>query len=63
MNKSNLIIKIANLVRDKIVEGIRDIRDESDRDGVRNRMDLKRDIIPDVVINQLFKHTQLQDTF
>jgi len=63
VNKSNLIIKTADLVRDKIIEGIRDIRDESDRDGIRIVMDLKRDVIPDVVINQLFKHTQLQDTF
>ena len=63
VNKSNLIIKTADLVRDKVIEGIRDIRDESDRDGIRVVMDLKRDVIPDVVINQLFKHTQLQDTF
>ena len=63
VNKSNLIIKTADLVRDKVIEGIRDIRDESDRDGIRIVMDLKRDVIPDVVINQLFKHTQLQDTF
>ena len=57
------MIKTADLVRDKVIEGIRDIRDESDRDGIRIVMDLKRDVIPDVVINQLFKHTQLQDTF
>ena len=63
VNKSNLIIKTADLVRDKVIEGIRDIRDESDRDGIRIVMDLKKDVIPDVVINQLFKHTQLQDTF
>ena len=63
VNKSNLIIKTADLVRDKVIEGIRDIRDESDRDGIRVVMDLKRDVIPDVIINQLFKHTQLQDTF
>ncbi|MCH7495050.1 MAG: DNA gyrase subunit A [Candidatus Marinimicrobia bacterium] len=63
VNKSNMIIKMANLVRDKIIEGIRDIRDESDRDGIRVVIDLKKDVIPDVIINQLFKYTQLQNTF
>ena len=63
VNKSNMIIKMANLVRDKIIEGIRDIRDESDRDGIRVVIDLKKDAIPDVIINQLFKYTQLQNTF
>lgn len=63
VNKSNMIMKMANLVRDKIIEGIRDIRDESDRDGIRVVIDLKKDVIPDVIINQLFKYTQLQNTF
>jgi len=55
VNKSNLIGRTADLVRNKVIEGIRDIRDESDRDGIRIVMDLKKDIIPDVVINQLFE--------
>jgi len=63
VNKANLIMRTADLVRNKVIEGIRDIRDESDRDGIRIVMDLKKDEIPDVVINQLFKHTQLQSSF
>lgn len=63
VNKANLIMRTADLVRNKVIEGIRDIRDESDRDGIRIVMDLKKDVIPDVVINQLFKHTQLQSSF
>jgi DNA gyrase subunit A len=63
VNKANLIEKIADLVRDKKMDGISDLRDESDKDGIRIVIETKRDAIPDVVINQLYKHTQLQDTF
>lgn len=63
VNKANLIEKIAELVRDKKIEGISDLRDESDKDGIRVVIELKRDAIPDVILNQLYKHTQLQDTF
>lgn len=63
VNKANLIEKIADLVRDKKIEGISDLRDESDKDGIRIVIETKRDAIPDVIINQLYKHTQLQDTF
>ncbi|MFQ6617240.1 MAG: DNA gyrase subunit A [Fidelibacterota bacterium] len=63
VNKSNLIEKIANLVRDKKIEGISDIRDESDRDGIRVVIELKKEAVPDIVLNVLYKHTQIQDTF
>jgi len=63
VNKANLIEKIADLVHDKKLEGISDLRDESDKDGIRVVIETKRDSIPDVVLNQLYKHTQLQDTF
>jgi DNA gyrase subunit A len=63
VNKANLIEKIADLVRDKKIEGISDLRDESDKDGIRIVIETKRDSIPDVILNQLYKHTQLQDTF
>ncbi len=63
VNKSELIIKIADLVKDKVLEGISDLRDESDRRGMRMVIELKRDAIPEVVLNQLFKHTELQSTF
>ncbi len=63
VNKARLIEKIADLVRDKIVEGISDIRDESDKDGIRVVIELKRDVIPEVILNQLYRHTQLQDSF
>lgn len=63
VNKANLIEKIADLVRDKKIEGISDLRDESDKDGIRVVIEIKRDAIPDVILNQLYKHTQLQDTF
>jgi len=62
-NKSNLIEKIADLVRDKRVEGISDLRDESDKDGMRIVVETKRGSIPEVILNQLYKYTQLQDTF
>lgn len=63
VNKANLIEKIADLVRDKKIEGISDLRDESDKDGIRIVIETKRDAIPDIVLNQLYSHTQLQDTF
>jgi DNA gyrase subunit A len=63
VNKSKLIEKIAELVRDKRLEGIADIRDESDRDGMRIVIDLKKDAIPEVVQNNLWKMTPLQDSF
>lgn len=63
VNKSALIIKIAEYVRDKKIEGISDLRDESDRDGMRIVIELKRDANPNVVLNNLYKHTQMQVTF
>ena len=63
VNKSSLIEKIADLVRDKKIEGITDIRDESDRDGMRIFIELKKDAYPEVILNQLYKHTQMQWTF
>lgn len=63
VNKASLIEKTAELVRDKKIDGIIDIRDESDRDGMRVVMDLKREAQPEIVLNQLYKHTQLQVTF
>ena len=62
-NKANLVEKIADLVRDKKIEGITDLRDESDKDGIRVVIETKRDAVPEVILNQLYKHTQLQDTF
>ena len=63
VNKSTLIEKIAELVREKKVEGISDLRDESDRDGMRIVIELKRDAVADVVLNQLWRFTQLQSSF
>jgi DNA gyrase subunit A len=63
VNKSLMVERIAGLVRDKRVEGIADLRDESDRDGMRVVIELKRDANPDVVLNQLYKHSQLQTSF
>jgi DNA gyrase subunit A len=63
VNKSRLIEQIAQLVRDKKLTDIRDMRDESDRDGLRIVIELKRDAIPRVVLNRLYKHTQMQSTF
>ena len=63
VNKARLIEKIADLVRDKTIEGITDLRDESDREGMRIAIDLRRDVTPQIVLNQLFKHTQMQDSF
>lgn len=63
VNKARLIEKIANLVKEKRIEGISDLRDESDRDGMRMVIELKRDANANVILNQLYKNTQLQDTF
>ena len=63
VNKARLIEKIAELVRDKKIDGITDLRDESDRQGMRICIELRRDVNPNVVMNLLYKHTQLQDTF
>ena len=63
VNKANLITKIAELVREKKLEGISDIRDESDRDGMRIVIELKREAVPKVVLNNLYKHTDLQTNF
>ena len=63
VNKARLIETIAELVHEKTVDGISDIRDESDRDGMRIVIDLKRDVNANIVLNYLYKHTQLQDTF
>lgn len=63
VNKSNLLKNIAELVKNKKIEGISDLRDESDRKGMRIVIELKRDAIEDVVLNQLFEHTDLQSTF
>ena len=63
VNKARLVEKIAELVHEKKVEGIQDLRDESDRRGIRVVIDLKKDVNGSVVLNQLYKHTQMQDTF
>jgi len=63
VNKAEMIKQIADLVRDKKLQGISDIRDESDRDGIRIVIELKRDAQPDVLMNQLYSHTRLQVTF
>ena len=63
VNKAKLIEKIAELHKDKKIDGITDLRDESDREGMRIVVELRRDVNPSVVLNLLFKHTQLQDTF
>jgi DNA gyrase subunit A len=63
INKARLIEKIADLAKEKVIEGISDLRDESDRDGMRIVIELKRGEMPDVVLNNLYKHTALQTTF
>jgi len=63
VNKSNLIEKIADLARNKKLEGITDLRDESDKDGMRIVIECKRDAIAEIILNNLYKYTQLQDTF
>lgn len=63
INKARLIEKIAELVKDKKIDGISDLRDESDRRGMRIMIELRRDANPQVILNQLYKHTQMQDSF
>jgi DNA gyrase subunit A len=63
VNKARLIERIAELVNEKTIEGISDLRDESDRDGMRIVIELKRDAIADIVLNQLYRHTPMQDSF
>src|SRR2546428_12573195 len=63
VNKARLIEQIAALVNEKKIDGITDIRDESDRDGIRVVLDLRRDAVPKVILNNLYKHTQMQETF
>jgi len=63
VNKSKLIERIAELVTEKIVDEISDVRDESDRDGMRIVIELKRGAQPEIVLNQLYKHTQMQESF
>lgn len=63
VNKARLIKYIADLVKDKKIDGITDLRDESSREGMRIAIELRRDVNPNVMLNRLFKHTQLQDTF
>lgn len=63
VNKANMIEAIAKLVRDKKIEGITDLRDESNKEGIRIVIDLRRDVIPDVILNQLYKNTQLQVSY
>src|SRR2546422_7145163 len=63
VNKARLVERIAQLVNDKVIDDISDIRDESDRDGMRIVVELKRGGEPQLVLNQLFKHTQMQESF
>jgi len=63
VNKANLLIRIGELVRDKKIEGISDLRDESDKSGMRVVIELKRGEVPEVILNNLYKETQMQDTF
>ena len=63
VNKAEMIMKIAQLVKDKVIDGITDLRDESDRQGVRVVIELRKDAFPDVVLNQLYKYTPLQSSF
>ncbi len=63
VNKARLIEKVAELARDKVIEGISDLRDESDREGMRIVIELKRGEVPEVILNNLYKHTPLQSTF
>lgn len=63
VNKANLILKIAELVKLKKIDGITDLRDESNREGMRIVIELRRDVNPNIIMNQLYKHTQMQDSF
>jgi len=63
VNKARLVEKIAELVKEKKIDGITDLRDESDRNGMRVVIELRRDVNPEIILNQLYKHTQMQETF
>jgi DNA gyrase subunit A len=63
LNKTNLIESIASLITDKKIEGVSDLRDESDKDGIRIVLELRRDVEPQIILNQLYKHTNLETTF
>src|SRR5438045_6149050 len=63
LKKASMVARIAELINDKKIDGIADLRDESDRDGYRVVIELKRDAVPDVVLNQLYRYTPLQSTF
>ncbi len=63
VNKANLVLKIADLVKNKKIDGITDLRDESSREGMRIVIELRKDVNADIILNQLYKHTQLQDSF
>ena len=63
MNKARLVERIAELVNNKVIDDISDIRDESDRDGMRIVVELKRGAEPQIILNQLFKHTSMQESF
>jgi DNA gyrase subunit A len=63
VNKATLVARIAELIRDKVIEGISDLRDESDRDGIRIAIEVKKGAIPKLILNQLFAHTALQSSF
>src|SRR5437763_3360601 len=63
VNKATMVERIAELVREKKIEGVADLRDESDRQGYRVVIELKRDAVPDVVLNQIYRYTSLQSTF
>ena len=63
VNKKNLLERIAEHVRDKKLDGISDVRDESDKSGMRVVIELRRNVVPEVILNNLYKQTQLQDTF
>ena len=63
VNKANLILKIADLVKLKKIDGITDLRDETNREGMRIVIELRKDANANVILNQLYKHTQLQDSF
>ena len=63
VNKANMILKMADLVKNKKIDGITDIRDESNREGMRVVIEVRKDANPNIILNQLYKHTQLQDTF
>ena len=63
INKAHMVERIAELIREKKIEGVSDLRDESNREGIRIVFELRRDAVPDVVLNQLWRHTSLQSSF